>query len=1177
MHNISNSKLQLEKLDGLEIQQLSFNNELFQQVRQIWKDNHIPDCHQKYFYNILKTHESQAVTLMRQEMESFQNNHSVVKTLHQLTLSREHCLKEIQKTRNIGQMDYVRLISKLIYDLRKLTYNLIEFHRKWRNALSSKYQYNYTWIINRRDYLLKIRDDSNLIQITYPKMLSYFNLKEKDIFYLSVIEQAHTENVEYYDFLAQHQIKKSSVQRMMDLQRYFQELTDESHLVESNQMMETMSFRPNTSKLLHSQRAKVDIPAVTQLDDYPRTMLYVNEDLEFTIHHYPERDIEKVITYWQSKNIIELNESFKCPIAHLKDVILFWQEATIIQINQSALLVCSIDQDSNFRKWIIHSIYVIQEQQQQPWQQQLNHIVQNLIKMLIQKGDNFGSLLISCSNDKPIKTQLHNLKFSFLKNHSYNQLNVSFYEQKIPQGQVNAKDRRFFTPLTLRMVRVFATQTQSQLITDEELLVAQFGANLGKNNIIHFENNITALQPILSKSKLYGQEYVLIHKLQDIKNRFSVEFNSPIDGPVYFQNFAIKLNFQYFSSEIHRNTNAPYIRLISHPPFNEQEGSILELTSSDANMKQRKIYLVSTINPNIKIYIYEVQQNEITKSNIQQNINQIFERFDKKQEGLQNIWLPFFKATGNQLTLPNSIVNGFFQNNTEISFCYHRIPGFHSISNVHDLDKVIQPPFLIGFVQNDIEQINKPLFSMLVEKDCIIRSPERILQGNLQGQQPLPLLLQPRDIDGKINELLKITVLEVQKSFNSDPYNLSYKLKFGLEAALLNLYNGYALIYVDENHFHEKKWIIESIMTNNLDNLQGMLMKLSDYIFNADIYASEIQISQNHYSDQGELVANKQVVDSIKRAKFKWRLVDNDAKSQQRKTVYYLKRPVQDFPPKKENQISIQFQNYYALQQSEQRIKTENKLEYFKIKDHYQLFEDCFQFHLESDFQDENPFLRNKFQQYQGSLANSDFKVLLNQNELKSQLQFDVKLPNFDPHLQMVNVLQMNTQLRLKRQRQVMIGHQKYIEIPNLMGTQQIYQADLYQKNLRVFFVPTSDSLSYFYFIELHNQQMANQVKQDYLNITTMISQSFPFKYNHSCKSLLIQQFEKKSQMTKDSNFLFIEFALSSQYTIEPQVVLEEKSDDQQWVVQLPIVCGVLQTNVRNQYERPLIAWIIEN
>ncbi|CAD8113666.1 unnamed protein product [Paramecium primaurelia] len=1169
MHNISNSNRQLDKLESLEIQMLSFNNELFNQLLQIWKDNQIPDCHQKYFYNILKTHETQAVTLMHQEIESFQNNNNIVKTLYQLTQSREHCLKEIQKTRNISIMDNVRLISKLIYDLRKLTYNLIDFHRKWRNGLSSKFQYNYIWIINRKDYLLKIRDDSNVIQITHPKMLSYFNLKDQDIFYLSVIEQAYMENVDYYDFLAQHQIKQSQVQRMKDLQRYFQDLTVESHLLEPTQVMETISFRPNTSKQFYSSRNKVEIPAVTQLDDYPSTMLYVYEDLQFTVQHYPEQDIEKVITYWQSKNVIELNESFKCPITHLKDVILFQQEATIINVNQSALIVCSIDQECNSRRWIIHSIYIIQDKES--WQQKLNHIVQHFIKMLQQKGDNFGSLVISCSNDKPIKSQLQNLKFCFLKSVSYHQLNYSFYEQKIIQNQINYGQRKYFTPLTLRMVRVFATQSQSQLITDEELLIAQFSANLGKNNIINFENNITALQPILSVFIIF----ILIYQRNKncmVKNTCQF-INYKISITDFRYNLILLLMDQYIFKTLQSNSifNTFQVKYI-HPPFNEQEASILELTSND--IKQRKIYLVSTINPNIKIFIYEVQQNEITKSNIQQHINQIFEKFDKKQEGLQNIWLPFFKAKGKQHTLLNSTINGYFQNNTDISFHYHRIPGFHSINNVHDLDKVIQPPFLIGIIQNDIEQINKPLFSMLVEKDCIIRNLEKIVQGNI-GSQLLPLILQPRDIDTKINELLKITVLEIQKSFNSDPYTLSYKLKYGLEAALINLNNGYALIYVDENHLHEKKWIIESIMTNNLDNLQGILLKLSEYIFNADIYASEIQISQNHYSDQGELVANKQVMDSIKKAKFKWRLVDNDAKSQQRKTVYYQKRSVQDFPPKQENQISIQFQSYYALQQSEQKIETQNKLEYLRIKDHYQLFEDCFQFHLESDFQDENPFLRNKFEQYQGSLANSDFKVLSNQNELKSHIQFDVKLPNFDQL--MINVLQMNTQLRLKRHRQVMINHKKYIEIPNIEGMQQIYQADLYQKNLRVFFVPTTDSHSYFYFIEIPNQQMVNQIKQDYLNITTMISQSFPNKYNQSCKSLLIQQFSKISQINKNSNFLFVEFALSDQYTIEPQIILQERNDDQQWIVQFPIICGILHTNVRNQYERPLIAWIIEN
>ncbi|CAD8125945.1 unnamed protein product [Paramecium sonneborni] len=1188
MHSLSNSKnkIKQEKLESLEIQMLSFNNELFQQLLQIWQDNHIPLCHQKYFYNILKTHETQAPSLMRQEIDSFQNNHSIVKTLLHLTLGRELCLKEIQKTRCLAVMDFVRLISKQIYDLRKLTYNLIEFHRKWRNALSSQFQYNYTWIINNKDYLFKILDDSNIFQITHPKLLSFFNLQDSDIFYLSIIQQARMENVEYYDFLAIHQIKQSQVDRMMESLRYFQELTAyqdltvQPQLNQTNKMMETISFfKTKTTMQFNSQKIKVETSTITQLEDYPSTMLYAQEDLQFIIYHYPFKDIERVITFWQSKNVIELKEGFKCPIAHIKDIILFWQEAIIIQVNQIALIVCSIDQDCNYRRWIIHSLYIVQELKS--WQQKLNNIIQHFIKMLISKGDNFVSLVISCSNDKPIKQSLQQLKFAFLKNVSYPQVAAQFYELKINQNQnsqnqhqINPGSRKYFTPLALRMIRIFAAQAQSQMITDEELLITQFSANLGKNNIIQFENNITALQSILSKSKLYGQEYVLVHKLQDIKNRFQVQFNSPIDSPVYFQNFAIKLNFQYFSSEIHRNTNAPYIRLIPHPPYNEQDASILELTSSD--IQSRRIYLVSTIHPTIKIYIYEVQKNEITKSNIQQHVNQIFEKFDKKQEGLQSLWLPFFKATGNQLTLPNSMINGFFQNNTSVSFCYNRIPGFHSIQNSHDLDKVIQPPFLIGIIQNDIEQINKPLFSMLVEKDFIIRSPEKLVQGNLHGQQTLPLLIQPREIDGKLNELLKITVLEIQKSFNSDPYSLSYKLKYGLEAALLNMNNGYALICVDENHIQEKKWIIESIMTNNLDNLQGILLKLSEYIFNADIFASEIQISQNHYSDQGELVANKQVTDQIKKAKFKWRLVDNDARSQQRKTIYSLKRLAQDYPPKQENQISIQFQSYYALQQSEQRIQTQNKLEYFRVKDFYQFFEDCFQYNMDSEYQDENPFLRNKFQSYQGSLGNCEFRVLGNQIELGQSLKFDIKLPKFDESLQMINVFQMNSQLRLKRQRQLMIKNKKYIEIPNIEGIQEIFQSDLYQSNLRVFFVPTSDSVSYFYVIELPNQQIVNQIRQDYMNITQMISQSFPFKYKHSCTSLLIKEFDKTYTMKKESNFLHVDFALNSEYTIGPQIVQEENREDQQWIVQLPMMCGILSTIVRNQYERPLIGWIIE-
>lgn len=90
---------------------------------------------------------------MRIEIDSITNNKSVVRTLHQLTIGRERCLKEISRAKQGNISDFLKTISKFIYDLRKLTLNLIEFHRKWINSLNSKYEYNYIWRIKDRNYL----------------------------------------------------------------------------------------------------------------------------------------------------------------------------------------------------------------------------------------------------------------------------------------------------------------------------------------------------------------------------------------------------------------------------------------------------------------------------------------------------------------------------------------------------------------------------------------------------------------------------------------------------------------------------------------------------------------------------------------------------------------------------------------------------------------------------------------------------------------------------------------------------------------------------------------------------------------------------------------------------------------------------------------------------------------
>lgn len=47
-------------------------------------------------------------------------------------------------------------------------------------------------------------------------------------------------------------------------------------------------------------------------------------------------------------------------------------------------------------------------------------------------------------------------------------------------------------------------------------------------------------------------------------------------------------------------------------------------------------------------------------------------------------------------------------------------------------------------------------------------------------------------------------------------------------------------MYVDENHILEKRWVIETIFINDLNNLSPLLSKIIEYIFTIDSSANEI-------------------------------------------------------------------------------------------------------------------------------------------------------------------------------------------------------------------------------------------------------------------------------------------------------------------------------------------------
>ncbi|CAD8210610.1 unnamed protein product [Paramecium pentaurelia] len=1150
------------KLEQLEIKQINQNNNArFNQLLQLWKEHDIPECHQNYYYNVLLEHQHQADELIRIEIDSITNNKSVVKTLYQLTIGRERCLKEISRAKQGNFSDFLKTISKFIYDLRKLTLNLMEFHRKWKNSLNSKFNYNYIWRIKDRNYLHQIMDDHNFIQNHHPKMKDYFQFKDSDIFYLSVVRQAEKDEQQLYDHLIKHKMDKKYINNMIDLQEYFnKQINDYRPLNFHKQSYEN-------SNIDHVGSPGFSCKNPINLSIYASKVIYTAEDFQFNLVSYPFKDLEAILENWSTNNVQELNESFKYPITHIKDLLMYWQEAAIVRINENGLIICSIDQDYQGRRWILHQIYLHKDPQ---WQQKFTIIIQHFIKMLIKQGDTFTSLAICCSNDQSIKKVLIDLKFIFSKNITYNKFNVVIYEQKIQNVQQHMS-RQYFAPVTLKMLRIYATQTESTLITNEELLIAQYCANIGKNTIIQFENNILALSPYLKK--LYGLQYMLIQKPNDIKNKYQIEFSTPIQTPVYFQLFNVRLHFKYFSSEFYRNNTQPYLRLIAHPTMNEQEPSILQLSSSE--ISNSMIYLISTIDPFIKIFIQEVQPNQISKSNIQSFINQTFEKFDKKQECQNHVWLPQFKCCGKQLKLSDTNIQAYFQNDTYLSVMYPRNPSLHTNQYFNDNDKIIQPPFLFGIIQSDLEKINKPLFSILIDKEHIIKISEKST-NNLSHITSLQL--QPKEFESVFQDLLRNSAQEIKKSFCSDPAVLLYKFKYSLECSLINLNIGHALVYVDENHILEKRWIIETVMINNLTNLTQLLSKLTEYIFTIDNSANEIQIIQIHYQEQDQLIENRFIMESIKNAKFRWRQVDNDAKTKIRKTIYYLKRPIQDYPNKTPNQVSIQLRNYYATQQSEERNQIQNHLEYLHSSKEYQFFEDCFQCHLHGQVPDSNSFLQKKLQSIQGRLPNTEFLSIHTLDELKTQIKFSINLPTFENKFDKFDLLQMIIQLKIKKQRQVIYKDKKYLEIPNFDGLQQIFQSENYQLNQKIFFIATQDPLYFMYFIELANPTLIEQINQDQQSIVSQVSQAFVTKYSSSLQIVWIEQFYKIIHLHQKQNFLYIDFALNSQFSIEQTMKIEEDPNRQEEIykIKLPMYCGLLNMNVRTQFERPIIGMLIE-
>ncbi|CAD8105196.1 unnamed protein product [Paramecium primaurelia] len=211
-------------------------------------------------------------------------------------------------------------------------------------------------------------------------------------------------------------------------------------------------------------------------------------------------------------------------------------------------------------------------------------------------------------------------------------------------------------------------------------------------------------------------------------------------------------------------------------------------------------------------------------------------------------------------------------------------------------------------------------------------------------------------------------------------------------------------------------------------------------------------------------------------------------------------------------------------------------------------------------------------------LPNTEFLSIHTLDKLKTQIKFSINLPAFENKFDKFELLQMITQLKIKKQRQVIYKDKKYLEIPNFDGLQQIFESENYQLNQKIFFIATQDPLYFMYLIELVNPSLIEQINQDQESIVSQVSQAFVTKYSSSLQIVWIEQFYKIIHLHQKQNFLNIDFALNSQFSIEQTMIMEEDPNRQKEIykIKLPMYCGLLNMNVRTQLERPLIGMLIE-
>ncbi|CAD8197000.1 unnamed protein product [Paramecium octaurelia] len=1166
-----------ENIELIEIKNNFPQRELFFELQRLWDENQIPEIHQKYYYFILTSNIASQEYLMRSEIESYKLNGSIIKTLHQLTISREICLKEalaIEQSENI--IEFVCLISNYIYDLRKITLNLIEYQRKWVNKLYIQYAYNYQWIYQGENYVMKIKDDHKLLFQKHPVLMKFFHISESvdDIFYLGIINQAYERDLEYFDYLTKHKLDQKYLKRIKELQTYATvQYTCKQSENKIKTLLQTKTNFLSTKELQSAQQTsrkgsttklQIELPP---LPEYRSQLIYKSDDIQFIIKDWPIKDIPQILSFWLSTNFEDFHKSFLQPSTYIQETLSYGQEAIMLQISDLGIMLASVEQDCNIRKWVIHLI-VCKEQI-------FDKIIHHFIRMLISNGDSFEQLGINLTLLECFEYNLKILNFYFCKIITIENLKVNYTQYVLDIKRTEQEQQSMsiiYDPICFIYARIISRIKKLVLNSDEETMEAQFCANLGKSNLIVFDEKTQEIAKNLIKQKIYGSSFQHIQNIKDV-TKVCARFKSPIKTPVYLQYFNMNLQFMVFSSEIHKQTHQPYIRFPSRSKASLDEASLLQLSSNEGN-SLRKVYLISTTDPFVKIYVFELKNDEVTLD-IPTVVNDIFEKYDQKSLSQYNIWLPFFRSIGNRQNLTNCKLLSYFTSEAFFEINFPRI-GMNSVNYSFEGEKLINFPFIVGIVQSDLDQINKPIFSMLVQQEDIIKKcePIQIAKKMERDYEILVMQINPKDIELRVKEMVRFSCPITQDSFEKDPQKLIDIMYYQQEACVLqffveNLVQGYSIMYVDQNKIHERVWIIEMVSCKSECFFDIFLTQIVDLVFGQDTSASEILIAQNHYpQNNGQIMANKYISEAIKKVGFKWRIVENDYKTQLRRTIFTIKRS-NCYQPKAEHNISIKFNSYYSLQQSEARNEETNTLCYLKTKPVFQFAEDCFHYNLHKPYE-QNQFIIDKVKNNLASLPMTQFAEFKNEEEVHKYFEKLTSFPSIDPRHTQVMAQYTNVQLKWLRSREIVIEGSKYIEVPNEQNF--IYVSTFPKMNRRIYYVKLFNPGYYFFAMEVAYNQI-DAIRNDYVRFTDRINQEFYNKQPQTSSDLYIPQFQTCLTISEPNpNWSFINFSLIYNHTITQNIIKD--LGNRTIRMQMPILAGIIQEDISLRYEKPIVAFV---